>query len=90
MTSLDDALTAIIDYATALRDSSDSTLDDCQLTIDAILFPDDIAYTRDDPDYADLPAPLTQSDLDAYPYTIPDDMMIHLRAAATALFNCRP
>jgi hypothetical protein len=89
MTSLDDTLTALIDYATALRDDSDSTLDDRQLILDAILFPDDIAYTRDDPDYADLPAPLTDADLDAHPYTIPDDMLTHLRIAATALFNCR-
>ena len=89
MTTPNDALTAIIDYATALRDSSDSTLDDAQLQLDAILFPDDIAYTRDDPDYDDLPAPLTQSDIDAHPYTIPDDMLAQLRLAATALFNCR-
>lgn len=89
MTTTNDALTAIIDYATALRDSSDSTLDDCQLQLDAILFPDDIAYTRDDPDYADLPAPLTDADIAAHPYTIPDDMLAQLRAAATALFNCR-
>lgn len=89
MTNINDALTAIIDYATALRDSSDSTLDDRQLILDAILFPDDIAFTRDDPDYDDLPAALTDADIAAHPYTLPDDMLTHLRAAATALFNCR-
>lgn len=89
MTTPNDALTAIIDYATALRDSSDSTLDDCQLILDAILNRDDISYIDDDPDYADLPAALTQSDIDAHPYCIPSDMLTHLRAAADALFNCR-
>lgn len=79
------ALTAIIDYATALRDRSDSSIDDAQLAADALfdLLPADM---RDDPDFADLDPAIDPSALDDLDRAALDD----LRAAYIALLNSRP
>lgn len=80
------ALTALIDYATALRDSTDSSIDDAQLHADAIfdLLPSDM---RTDPDFADLPPAIHADDftddLDASSY-------LDIRAAYLNLCNARP
>jgi hypothetical protein len=89
------ALTAIIDFATALRDSSDSSIDDAQLHADAIfdlLDDDDRAFFNDSDnfdaftDLDSLPSPLIATltdpaDIDAYN---------QLHIAYIALLNTRP
>lgn len=92
----DPALDAIIDYAYALRNLSDSSIDDAQLHADAIfdlLDDDDRAFFNDPDNSPDafthdpaLPAPLLPTltdplDIDAYN---------ELRTAYIALCNARP
>ena len=89
------ALTAIIDYATALRDSSDSSIDDAQLYADAIfdlLDADDRAFFNDPDNFADftsndeLPAPLRASLTDPLDIAAYDQLL----ASNIALTNARP
>lgn len=89
----DPALDAIIDYAHALRNLSDSSIDDAQLHADAIfdLLDDDDRAFFDEPDsdaftHAPLPAPLRASLTDPLDIAAYDE----LRTAYIALCNSRP
>lgn len=84
-TPIDRIRIALTDYAFALTYRSDSSIDDAQLELDALLdmIPADM---RDDPDYDDLPAAINRDALD----DLDRDAYDALRDATIALFNSRP
>lgn len=90
------ALTALIDYATALRDSSDDTIDDAQLFADAtfdMLSDDDRAFFNADPTDATLSPDLDLPDA-ILPSSFDDDLdsaaFISIRDAYINLLDSRP
>lgn len=76
---------AIRDYADALATASDSSIDDAQLTADALFDLID-ADMRADADYSDLPAAIDPALLD----DLDRDAYNQLRTAYIALLNARP